>query len=77
MVMRTTKASKRMATARPKPIILTRSFSSMMKPEKTLIMMIAAAVTTRPPYRKPVTTDSRGSTPWTYASRIRVTRNTS
>ncbi len=32
-----------------------------MKPAKTLIMMIAAAVTTRAPWRKPVITASRGS----------------
>ncbi len=50
---------------------------SMMKPEKTLIMMIAAAATTRPPWVKPVVTDSAADDPWTYASRMRVTRKTS
>ncbi len=63
--------------ARPKPIILIMSSFSMMKPEKTLIMMIAAAATTRPPWVKPVVTDSAADDPWTYASRMRVTRKTS
>lgn len=39
--------------------------------------MTAAAVTTRALCRKPAITASVGSAPWTYASRIRVTRNTS
>ncbi len=75
--MRTTKASKRTAIARPKPIILIMASFSRTKPEKTLIMMIAAAATTRPPWVKPVVTESAADCPCTYASRIRVTRKTS
>ena len=48
-----------------------------MKPEKTAIMISAAATTTRALYRNPVTTACAGPSPWTYASRIRATRNTS
>ncbi len=42
----------------------------------TLIMMIAAAVTTRDPCRNPVITAGTGAAPCTYSSRIRVTRKT-
>jgi hypothetical protein len=48
IAIRTTMASKRTAAPRPKPIIWTKSLSSRLKPGKTLTMMIAAAVTTRP-----------------------------
>jgi hypothetical protein len=50
--------------------------SAIRNPANTEIMMIAAAVTTRAPCRKPATTASVGSAPWTYSSRIRVTRKT-
>ena len=43
------------AMARPKPIILIICSLEPMKPEKTAIMMTAAAVTTRAPCLKPVT----------------------
>src|SRR5262249_41469745 len=54
IVIRTTKASKRMPTARAKPIDLMIGSSGMMKPAKTEIMIRPAAVTTRAPWRKPV-----------------------
>ncbi len=44
-------------------------------PEKTEIMMIAAAVTTTRPARRPSRTASRAGAPWTCASRIPDTRN--
>ena len=44
--------------------------SEKMNPPKTEIMMIAAAVTTERPARKPSTTAVRAGAPWTYASRI-------
>ena len=47
------------------------------KPAKTPIMMTAAAVTTRALCWNPMTTAWRAGVPWTYASRIRVTRKTS
>lgn len=50
--------------------------SLKMNPENTAIMMIAAAVTTRAPWRNPATTACCGSAPWTYSSRILVTRKT-
>src|SRR6185437_14489527 len=53
IVIRTTKASKRMPTARAKPIDLMIGSSGTMNPAKTLIMISAAAVTTRAPWRKP------------------------
>ena len=77
MVTRTMKVSKKTAMASPKPIILTMASLEPMKPAKTLIMMMAAAVTTRAPCRKPVTTASRGLSPWTWAWHMRVTRKTS
>lgn len=76
MVTRTMKVSKKTAMASPKPIILTMASLEPMKPTKTLIMMMAA-VTTRAPCRKPVTTASRGLSPWTWASHMRVTRKIS
>lgn len=75
--MRTMNASKKTAMARPKPIILIIASLELMKPPKTAIMMIAAAATTLALCRKPVTMAWLGLSPWTYASRIRVTRNTS
>lgn len=76
MVIRTTKASRRTAAARPRPMDLMIAVSLKMNPENTAIMMAAAAVTTRAPCRNPATTASFGSAPWTYSSRIRVTRKT-
>jgi hypothetical protein len=65
MAMRTMNASKKTAIARPKPIILTIDSDEPMKPAKTAIMMTAAAVTTRAPCRKPVTTAWPAFSPWT------------
>jgi hypothetical protein len=48
-----------------------------MNPEKMLIMMMAAAVTTRALAENPLTIASCGSAPATCSSRMRVTRNTS
>jgi len=75
--MRTMNASKKTAMASEKPIILIICSLEPMKPENTAIMITAAAVTTRAPCLKPVTMAWPGFSPWTYASRIRVTRKTS
>ena len=74
--MRTTTASNRMATPRPKPTDLMIASGPSMKPKNTLIMISAAAVTTRAPWPKPLTTASRAEAPCTKSSRMRVTRNT-
>ena len=50
---------------------------SPMNPANTAIMIRAAAATTRALCRKPDVTACAGDSPWTYASRIRETRNTS
>lgn len=76
MVIRTTKASKRTAAARPRPIDLVIDSSLKTNPENTAITMTAAAVTTRAPCRNPATTASSGAAPCTYSSRMRVTRKT-
>ena len=49
---------------------------SSRKPAKTEIMMTAAATTTRAELRNPSTTAALVEAPWTWASRIRVTRKT-
>ena len=75
--MRTMKASARTPKASDRPIDLTIGSLSRTKPPKTPIMISAAATTTRALWPKPVTIASRGLAPWTKASRIRETRNTS
>ena len=47
-----------------------------MNAANTAVMITAAAATTRALLRNPSTTASRGEAPCTWASRIRVTRNT-
>ena len=47
------------------------------KNANTATMMTAAAMTTGPEATKPPRMASRGDLPWTYSSRIRLTRNTS
>ncbi len=74
--MRTTKASNSTATARAKPITLMNCSSMVMNAANTLIMMSAAAVTTRAPCLKPLDTAFWAVLPWTQPSRMRVTRNT-
>ena len=76
ITMRTMKASKNTAAASAKPIDLMNEFGSAMKAPNTEIMMTAAALTTRAPWLKPMVTASFALAPWTYSSRIRVTRNT-
>ena len=48
-----------------------------MKATKTLVMISAAAVTTRDDARKPWTRPARASPEWTNSSRIAETRNIS
>ena len=72
--MRTTNASRSTPNASPKPIGRMIALSEKMNPPKTETMMIAAAVTTDRPARKPCTTAVRAGAPWTYASRIPVVR---
>ncbi len=70
------KASKKTATARAKPIDLMIGSSIRMNAANTEIMMTPAAATTRALLRNPSTTASWVDMPWTWASRIRVTRKT-
>ena len=77
IVIRTRKASASTPTASAKPMVLMIGSSPMAKPPKTPTMMMAAAVTTRALCWKPITTAWRAGEPWTYSSRIRVTRKTS
>ncbi|NUH42568.1 hypothetical protein HUF15_38590 [Streptomyces samsunensis] len=56
MVMRTMKASRATATARPSPRAAMTESVELMKPANTQIMMMAAAVMTLALYSKPVTT---------------------
>ena len=76
MVMRTMKASNSTAVARANPMTLMSCWSINMKAANTLIMINAAAVTTRAPCLKPYTTAGPAFMPWWYPSRMRVTRNT-
>ncbi|MER5538869.1 hypothetical protein [Streptomyces mirabilis] len=46
-----------------------------MNPAKTETMMVAAVTTTELARAKPVTVAFRAMAPWTWASRIEVTRN--
>ncbi len=77
IVIRTRKASARTPTASAKPSVLMMNWSPVMKPAKTPVMMIAAAVTTRALCVNPWRTASCAELPWTYSSRIRETRKTS
>jgi hypothetical protein len=54
VVMRTTNASPRTPKANAKPIGLMKDWCEKMNPPNTLIMMMAAAVTTRALWRKPM-----------------------
>ena len=65
-----------MPTANAKPIDLMIGSSGRMKPAKTLIMISAAAVTTRAEWRKPSRTASWALAPCAYSSCMRETRNT-
>ena len=56
IVMRTTKASKKTATANAKPMDLMNASAPRMKPPNTPIMMSAAEVTTGAPWVKPTMT---------------------
>ena len=76
-VIRTMKASTNTPTARPSAIGLTVMSLCGMNAAKTLIMMTAAAVTTRALAVKPAVIALRGSRVCTYSSRIRETRKTS
>lgn len=73
--IRTTKASTSTPKASPNPSGRMVDELEKTNPEKTEIMMIAAAVTTTRPARRPSRTASRAGAPWTCASRIPDTRN--
>ena len=73
--IRTTKASSSTPKASPNPIGLMVASWEKMKPAKTAIMMIAAAVTTARPARTPCCTATRAGAPWAWASRMPETRN--
>ena len=63
--IRTTNASSSTPPASAKPMGRIMDSSEKMKPANTEIMMIAAAVTTERPARKPWTTAWRAGCPWT------------
>ena len=60
---RTTNASSSTPKARPKPIGRIIASSAKMKPPNTEIMMIAAAITTARPERRPDSTAWRAGRP--------------
>ena len=74
---RTTVASRKIAVARPSPIILIPGSSPSMKPKKTAIMMSAALVITRPVRAMARTTDASLSPVSWYSSRTLLSRKTS
>ncbi len=74
--MRTRKASMTMPAASARPNCLIIASWLKMKPANTAVMMIAAATTTRLAWSKPCTTAPTPLWPWTWASRIEVTRKT-
>src|SRR3954468_18532839 len=74
---RMTVASRKTATARPSPIILTTGSLDSVKARKTLTMMAAAAVMTRAVAVNPRTTLPRLSPPSRHSSRNLESRNTS
>ncbi len=71
----TTNASSSTPNASPNPMGLIVASCEKTKPANTEIMMIAAAVTTARPARRPCCTATRAGAPWAYASRIPETRN--
>ena len=75
-VMRTRKASTMIPKANAKPTDLMIGSSGTMKPEKTAVMIRAAAVTTRAPWRNPSRTAAFGLAPCLNSSRMRETRKT-
>lgn len=64
IIMRTTKASKTMAAARAKPMVLMKGMSCRAKAAKTLVMISAAAVTTRAPCLNPLAVALPAVLPW-------------
>jgi hypothetical protein len=74
--IRTTRTSMRIATARPKPIVLTTTSGSVTKPRKTAVMIAPAARMIFATRESARTTLSRGPAPRRYSSRIRLWRNT-
>ena len=75
--MRTIVASRKIATARPVPIIFMVRSNSSMKLPKTTTMIAAAAVITLAVAARPSATDVRLSPVRRHSSRIRESRNTS
>jgi hypothetical protein len=75
--VRTTKASTKIAAARPTPNCRMMMLSTSRNDTNTRIMMLAAAVITRPVTAWPVVTATRLSPVRIHSSRIRLTRNTS
>ncbi len=76
-VIRTTKASTAMPTARPSAMGLRLESPSGTKATNTENMISAAAATTLAEPVKPSRTARRASPPCTHSSRIRETRKTS
>ncbi|AOW85989.1 hypothetical protein BC342_05035 [Streptomyces olivaceus] len=76
-VIRTTTASTRIPTARPRAIGLSVRSSAVTKLANTANMISAAAVTTRDACRAPEITEAPCRPVWTYSSRMRDTRKTS
>ena len=75
--MRTTVASMRIATARPRPSIFSDGIGLATKLRKTTTMISAAEVTTRPVPARPRATDSALSPVRSYSSLMRESRKTS
>ena len=75
-VMRTTRASVRIATASRSPNSFEMRSRVRMNAAKTVPMITAAATTTRPIAAIPCSTASRVRRPCTCSSRIRLMRKT-
>ena len=75
--IRTTVASRTIATAMPKPSCLTTVSASVAKPRKTTTMIAAAEEITRPVAARPRSTLAVASPVCSQNSRIRESRNTS
>ena len=75
--IRTAVASSTIATAIPKPSILTTASASVAKPRNTATMIAAADEMTRPVEARPRTTLPRASPVRSQSSRTRESRNTS
>ena len=74
--IRTSVASRKTATAMPRPMTRSTRRSPRTNAAKTQIMMAAADVMTRPVAASPSATASESPAPASHSSLIRETRNT-